>query len=137
MPGSKAAAENPADARITNRRILIVDDNVLNQKVALRQLQKLGFAADAAGNGLEAVHALDRIAYDLVLMDCQMPKMDGYEATAEIRSRGTKTPVIALTASASDSDRDRCLRAGMNDFLPKPVREAELASMIERWLATS
>ena len=135
-PVVAAPVEKPAARRSGNRRILVVDDNVVNQKVALRQLQKLGVQADAVGNGLEAIDALDRIAYDLVLMDCQMPEMDGYEATRLLRTRGTLTPVIALTASASDSDRDACLRAGMNDFLPKPVREGELEMMIERWLPT-
>jgi two-component system sensor histidine kinase/response regulator len=135
-PVVPAPVDKPAARRSGNRRILVVDDNAVNQKVALRQLQKLGVHADAVGNGLEAIEALDRIAYDLVLMDCQMPEMDGYEATRLLRARGTMTPVIALTASASDSDRDKCLRAGMNDFLPKPVREGELGTMIERWLPT-
>jgi CheY-like chemotaxis protein len=135
-PVVAAPVDKPVARRSGNRRILVVDDNAVNQKVALRQLQKLGVHADAVGNGLEAIDALDRIAYDLVLMDCQMPEMDGYEATRLLRTRGTLTPVIALTASASDSDRDACLRAGMNDFLPKPVREGELGIMIERWLPT-
>ncbi|HEX7421907.1 MAG TPA: response regulator [Thermoanaerobaculia bacterium] len=131
-----AQAEKLAVKHSGKRRVLVVDDNVVNQKVALRQLQKLGVLADAVGNGLEAIDALDRIGYDLVFMDCQMPEMDGHEATRVLRGRGTLTPVIALTASASDSDRDQCLRAGMNDFLPKPVREAEFGAMIERWLTT-
>jgi len=133
-PVVAAPVEKPVARHSGNRRILVVDDNVVNQKVALRQLQKLGVHADAVGNGLEAIDALDRIAYDLVLMDCQMPEMDGYEATRLLRTRGILTPVIALTAGASDGDRDSCLRAGMNDFLPKPVREGELGTMIERWL---
>jgi len=118
-------------------RVLIVDDNVVNQKVTARQLQKLGVAADSVGNGVEALHALSRIVYDLVLMDCQMPDVDGYQATAEIRRRAGNTrhtPVIALTASASASDRDRCLAAGMDDFVTKPVREHDLAATLQRWM---
>ena len=129
-PGRTAAVSS-------KRRVLVADDNVVNQKVTLRQLQKLGIAAEAVGNGIEALDAMERIAYDLVLMDCQMPEMDGYEATAELRRRetGTKrTPVIALTASASDGDRERCRAAGMDDFVSKPVRETDLAETLKRWL---
>jgi PAS domain S-box-containing protein len=142
--GQKAAppakSAKPAVPIRGRGRVLVVDDSVVNQKVTVRQLQKLGIAGEAVGNGLEALSALERIAYDLVLMDCQMPEMDGYEATAEIRRRqadSTRTPVIALTASASDSDRDRCLAAGMDDFVTKPVREHELAAALQRWMNTT
>ena len=141
--GSVDRRPAPAPQAVTpavplRRRILVVEDNVVNQKVILRQLQKLGFAGEAVGNGLEALDALERIAYDLVLMDCQMPEMDGYEATAEIRRRDAAakrhTPVVALTASASDSDRERCLSAGMDDFISKPVRTEEISLLLLKWL---
>ncbi|MGZ5494384.1 MAG: response regulator, partial [Thermoanaerobaculia bacterium] len=137
VPAAVPQPERPAAPPRSSRRVLVVDDNVVNQKVALRQLQKLGFAAEAVGNGIEALDALSRIAYDLVLMDCQMPEMDGYEAATELRRReenSKRTPLIALTASASEADRSRCLAAGMDDFLAKPVRESDLAAMLHRWI---
>ena len=118
-------------------RLLVVEDNAVNQKVALRMLQKLGYAADAVANGLEAVEAVRRIPYDLVFMDCHMPEMDGFQATEEIRrfEKGIRrTPIVALTASAQESDRDRCLTAGMDDFVTKPVRLEALGAAIEKWL---
>ncbi len=119
--------------------ILVVEDNTVNQKVVLHMLAKMGHRADAVGNGLEAVRALESIRYDLVLMDCQMPEMDGYDATREIRSEQSRVldhriPIIALTAGALQEDRERVLAAGMDDYLSKPINMGALADTVARWL---
>jgi len=119
-------------------RILVVEDNPINQQVASGWLQRLGCRADVAANGFEALEALYRIAYSAVLMDCQMPEMDGFQATAEIRRRegsGRHTPIIAMTANAMQGDRERCLAAGMDDYIAKPVRIEDLESVLRRVLA--
>lgn len=117
-------------------RILVVDDNSINRKVVGLQLEKLGFESDTVADGQEAVAMLSTIPYRLVLMDCMMPVLDGYEATRRIReieSPNQTVPIIALTASVQASERDRCLAAGMDDLLQKPLRIEELSTMLDRW----
>ena len=117
-------------------RVLIVEDNLVNKVLVVRRLQTWGYFVDAAANGLEALDALAKAGYDLVLMDCQMPEMDGYSATEEIRRRegaSKHTTVIAMTANALEGDRDRCLAAGMDDYISKPIDWDEMRAMLERW----
>jgi signal transduction histidine kinase/DNA-binding response OmpR family regulator len=125
--------------RSRKARILLVEDNITNQQVALGVLRKLGLSADAVANGAEALDALASIPYDLVLMDVQMPVMDGFEATRRIRDPRSpvvnrRIPVIAMTANAMQGDRERCLQAGMDDYLSKPVNPQALAVALEKWL---
>jgi PAS domain S-box-containing protein len=129
-----------AEMRKAKVRVLLAEDNPTNQTVALTILKKLGYRADAVANGVEAVKALRDIPYDVVLMDCQMPEMDGYEATRRIRDPhsgvlNAAIPIIALTANAMEGDRLVCIAAGMNDYIPKPVHPNDLAAIISRWTA--
>lgn len=146
MPVSKPAPTTKLDPKLAERmplRMLLADDNIINQKVAMRLLQQMGYKPDVAGNGVEAVAALDRQAYDIVFMDVMMPEMDGLEATKVIRERQqhqSQYPtykqnliIVAMTASAMQGDRERCLAAGMDDYLPKPVRPEEVRKVIETW----
>jgi CheY-like chemotaxis protein len=130
-----AAAPEGTLAKRPPLRILIAEDNRINQKVALKLLERIGYRADVAANGVEALRALERQTYDVVLMDVQMPEMDGLAATREIRARWSRAAgprVIAMTANAMRDDREECLAAGMDDFISKPVVLAQLAGALER-----
>jgi CheY-like chemotaxis protein len=131
-PTSPTATHPQLDAKV-----LVVEDNLDNQKVLVHMLECYGCQVDIAANGREAVHAAGQIAYDCLFMDCQMPDMDGYTATAMIRQRevqtGQRVPIIALTASALPSDRARCLAAGMDDYLSKPAQAQDLVTMLRKW----
>ena len=114
---------------------MVAEDKAIKQRVAVRTRERRGYRGEHVGTGSEAVHAIAATPYDAVLMDCQMPEMDGYEASRKIRERFTAAlPIIAMTANAMEGDRERCLAAGMDDYLPKPVRQEELAKMLARWL---
>jgi CheY-like chemotaxis protein len=118
-------------------RVLVAEDNVVNQKVAVRMLEKLGLRADVAADGREAVDLFALLPYDLVLMDCQMPEMDGYEAAREIRKHEApdrRVVIVAMTADAMAGARDQCLRAGMDDYIAKPIRMEDLAAILNKSL---
>jgi len=132
------AAPTRPDVEMAKRlplRILIAEDYVVNQKLALRLLAQMGYRADVAANGLEAIQALERQPYDVILMDVQMPEMDGLEATRQICARwpgGERPRIIAMTANAMQGDREMCLAAGMDDYVSKPIRVDELVQAMAR-----
>jgi CheY-like chemotaxis protein len=145
-PKPALAANNKLDPKMASRlplRVLLCDDNLINQKVATRLLTQMGYAPKIAGNGLEALKAIDSEPFDLIFMDVMMPEMDGLEATRQIRTRqqnraehpNYKSPliIVAMTASAMPGDREKCLEAGMDDYLSKPVRPEDVRALVERW----
>jgi len=141
-PKASAAPRKPAvDAAMAERhplRILLAEDNLVNQKLALRLLSQMGYRADVAANGIEAIEAVQRQAYDVVLMDVQMPEMDGLEAAREIRRRwsdSTRPRIVAMTANAMEGDREECLTAGMDDYLTKPIRVEALVGALSHTAA--
>jgi signal transduction histidine kinase/CheY-like chemotaxis protein len=138
-PAPLSAPSEP-NTEASSGRVLVAEDNLVNQMFVMKVLKKLGYTADLAANGREACDLFERELYDLVLMDCHMPEMDGFEATAEIRRREGihprntgPIPIVALTASVMDEDRQRCLDSSMNDFLTKPFRPQELKDVLGRW----
>ena len=123
----------PVSPRGATGRLLIAEDNLVNQRLSSRLAEKCGYSADVVSNGIEAVQAVRNNHYDLILMDCQMPEMDGWTATGQIRALegpASQTPIIALTASATGDDREKCLAAGMDEYLSKPVTVADLQAAI-------
>jgi PAS domain S-box-containing protein len=142
-PASQADSwdhQTVSDASTLEHRILLVEDNHALQKLALKQLQRLGYETDVVGTGLEALDAVAKNTYSLILMDCQLPEMDGFDATRRIRENeqlnGLRhTPIIAMTASAMFGDRERCLEAGMDDYIAKPVSIEKLRKIVSRWVS--
>jgi signal transduction histidine kinase/CheY-like chemotaxis protein/HPt (histidine-containing phosphotransfer) domain-containing protein len=137
------AAEHPVPpavvrVRETPVRVLLVEDNAVNQKLGVRLLEKLGCRVDLAANGREGVEMIATLPYDVVFMDCQMPEMDGYDATRLVRASETRVarvPIVAMTANAMRGDREKCIEAGMDDYIAKPIRRDDLAAALERWVA--
>jgi CheY-like chemotaxis protein/HPt (histidine-containing phosphotransfer) domain-containing protein len=139
-PSKRPEVSPDPHARRAAWRLLVVEDNPTNQEVALGILEALGYQADVAADGLLALQALAKNDYDLILMDCQLPHLDGYEATRIIRApdsqvRNHRVPIIAMTAHAMTGDREKCLASGMDDYLSKPLQPAALRGMLEKWLA--
>ena len=123
------------DAELATRnplKILLAEDNAVNQKLALKMLERFGYRADVAANGVEVLESLERQHYDVIFMDVQMPDMDGLEATRQIRAKGSGIHIVAMTANAMQGDREECLAAGMNDYVSKPIQVSELQSALER-----
>jgi signal transduction histidine kinase/DNA-binding response OmpR family regulator len=140
QPHSIITRHTVAESGHQGIRILLAEDNAINQRVAQHMLRTLGYKTDVVADGLEALRALELIDYDLVLMDCQMPEMNGFEATVAIRDAGSnvlnhRVPIIAMTANASQEDRNKCIEIGMDDYLSKPVHKEDLAEIIAKWFS--
>jgi len=136
--GSERAQVEPG--ALLHVRVLLVEDNAVNQQVATAMLEQLGARVDVAADGKEALEQVALLPYDLIFMDCEMPEMDGYAATAEIRRRedgGRRIPIVAMTAHAMEGDREQCLAAGMDDYITKPVSPAAIGAVVRRWVRTS
>jgi CheY-like chemotaxis protein len=139
VPPAKSSEGPVATSWTAPPLVLVAEDSPVNQIVAARALERCGARADVVADGCEALRSLQARAYDAVLMDCQMPNMDGYDATLELRRREAferHTPVIAMTAHAMEGDRERCLASGMDDYISKPMRHADLAEALVRWIPT-
>jgi len=131
---------NQSTIRMENQphyRVLLAEDNLFNQKIAVTMLKKLGITTDVANNGLEVLEKLSNTNYALILMDCQMPKMDGYEATTKIRTHektsGQHLPIVAMTAHSSPQEREYCFNVGMDDYIAKPFKIDDLRTVFSRW----
>jgi CheY-like chemotaxis protein len=145
--GDKAPEADPVATVVADRpagrgHALLVEDNLVNQEIGAAMLDNLGFRVDIADNGAEAVAMFEQRRYDVILMDCQMPELDGFAATGQIRAleasaKSPRTPIIALTANAMQGDREHCLSAGMDDYLAKPFSKAKLSALIALWVDTS
>jgi signal transduction histidine kinase/CheY-like chemotaxis protein len=133
--GAGASSRAASATALCRARVLVAEDSRVNQKVVTRMLEKLGCAVDLAADGKQAAAMAEAVQYDLIFMDCHMPEMDGFEATAVIRSRQStkRPPIVALTANAMDGDRERCLKAGMDDYLAKPIQVSDLTTTLQRW----
>ena len=138
-PRAEEETEEAVPDETFEGRVLVVEDNPVNQTVARKLLGSLGLEVSVAANGLEAIEATSETRFAMIFMDCQMPLMDGFEATAVIRSledEGEHIPIVAMTANALQGDRERCLRAGMDDYLAKPVAKSELRRALRHWITT-
>jgi two-component system sensor histidine kinase/response regulator len=137
LPAAVAPDSTQVPRAASKARILLAEDNLVNQRVALHILEKHGYSVTLVANGINALKALDEQTFDLVLMDVQMPEMGGFEATAKIREsehgRGTHVPIVAMTAHAMSGDRERCLAAGMDGYISKPIRALALTEVVERY----
>jgi PAS domain S-box-containing protein len=134
---AEKGAINTNNTVSNGKKLLLAEDNIVNQKVAVVQLNKLGYAVDVAENGQKAIElALANSGYELILMDCQMPTLDGFEATRELRKQGFKKPIIAMTANAMQGDREKCITSGMDDYITKPINTALLKEVLEKYIKT-